>query len=84
MVFYYTLKSWEGLLPEKLTYVIHPLIKLGAVSAFALSLVMFTHFVASIIKKKPAGKGMLISGVSLLISLSAMFVISYVIMGLKK
>lgn len=84
LVFYYTLKSWEGLLPEKLTYIIHPLIKLGTVSAFALSLVMFTHFVANKIKKKPAGKGMLISGVSLLLSFGAMFVISYLIMGLKK
>lgn len=84
LVFYYTLKSWEGLLPEKLTYIIHPLIKLGTVSAFALSLVMFTHFIANKIKKKPAGKGMLISGVSLLLSFGAMFVISYLIMGLKK
>lgn len=84
LIFYYSLKSWDGILTYKLTDLIHPLVKLGTVSTFSLSLVVFTHFVANKIRKKPGGKGMLISGASLAISFALMFVISYIIMGAKK
>jgi hypothetical protein len=46
VVFYYALKSWEGVAPEKLVAELPPLLKFFPVTLFSLAVVGATHYIA--------------------------------------
>lgn len=84
LIFYYSIKSWESIIPDHATDYLNPFIKILIVGGFSGSVVTLTHFVAQAVKQKKIRKGAVITFSLVILALISMFVASYFAIKFKK
>ena len=76
LIFYYTLKSWEGVAGHEVFDHVPPLLRLLVVAGVAAGATIGTHSLADAIQHKKANKGVWLAAVLIVISLTALVILS--------
>lgn len=76
LVFYYTLKSWEGVAGHEIFDHVPSLLRLAVVAGVAAGAALGTHYLAAAIKQRKANRGVWLSASLIVLSLTALITIS--------
>ncbi|MHB1002940.1 MAG: hypothetical protein ACYC5A_05145 [Thermoleophilia bacterium] len=76
LVFYYTLKSWEGVAGHEIFDHVPSLLRLTVVAGVAAGATLGTHYLAAAIQQRKANKGVWLSASLIVLSLAALITIS--------
>lgn len=78
LVFYYTLRSWEGVVGQEIVDHVSPLLRLVIIAGIAAGATIGTHSLASSIQQKKYNKGVWLSAGLIVLSLTALVILSVI------